>query len=438
MATTEEAAPFVQAFRLAQGIQGESALVTARRDAAMQNFAALGFPGRKQEAWRFTDLRPLTATPILPDSAPGIDLDETFIAPARLSVSSFRIVLVKGCVAPKLSCMTGLPDGVWMGSTAEAAQTRPDLLETAFDASDNAGAQPLASLNAAFFADGFIVAIGAGIVLETPIEIIHVTRSDSAVSWHTRNAIILGAGSQATVVESAIGSGPGWTNIVTSVDIGEGGKLRHAKVQNESIEAIHTALIRATVARSGRYEIFNLTLGARLSRQDMHIALAGESASFALNGAYLLRGTQEATIAPFVDHQAFGCKTNEVVKGVMDDRAHGVFLGMMAVRPGADQTNAHQLNRNLLLSREARVDTKPELEIFADDVKCSHGATVGSLDEAALFYLRSRGLDEETARHMLVEAFAAEVIDTADLGDAISSYLRRQLQAWLDGPKNGI
>ncbi|MDR3516827.1 MAG: Fe-S cluster assembly protein SufD [Azospirillaceae bacterium] len=439
MTISEQVAPFVRAFRTAPGISDEPEWLCAHRDASIRHFAATGFPTRSAESWRFTDLRPLTASPILPapDAVPNAseralaDPPPSDPPPSELSVPTHRIILVNGRFIPRLSRIGALPPGVWLGSTADTVKARPGLIAAAFDASEIVGSQPFAALNAAFFADGFVLALEPGAVLETPIEVIHLGRTDTPVAFHLRNAIIAGSGSRATVIESTEGSGPGWTNAVTAITVDADASLRHIRIQNDGSEAIHTALTRATLARGARYENFALTLGARLSRQDIQVALSGEGASVALNGAYLLRGEQEATFAPHVDHQAPGCRTDEVLKGVMQDHAHGVFLGTIAVRPGADQTDARQLNRNLLLSPWAHVDTKPELEILADDVKCSHGATVGSLDEAALFYLQARGLDETTARHMLIEAFAADVIDTAALGDILSAPLRRHLRDWL-------
>ena len=348
-------------------------------------------------------------------------------------MQTHRIVLLDGRVSKELSNIGSLPGGALLLPAAEALKTRPELIQAAFDASEETGAQPFASLNAAFFADGFVLALEPGVVLETPVEIIHF--GASAGAFHLRNIIHAGAGSSATIVETAVSAGASWTNTVTAAIVGAGATIRHVKIQDEAKDAIHLSMVRSTVAEGGRYETFVLTLGARLSRQDIHVAAAGEAASVAINGAYLLRGEQEATIAPFVDHQALGCQTTEIVKGVMQDQAHGVFLGKMAVRPGADGTDAHQLNQNLLLSPKASVDTKPELEIFADEVKCSHGATVGDLDENALFYLQARGIYEEAARAMLVEAFAASVIDAAGLNPALSAHLQRHVREWLGAAK---
>jgi Fe-S cluster assembly protein SufD len=323
-----------------------------------------------------------------------------------------------------------LPTGVWLGSTAETLEARPELLEPAIDETDTRGGQAFASLNAAFFADGFVLALEPGVVLDRPVEVIHLGRAVTPHSLHLRSAVLLGAGSRATLVESFAGEGVYWTNAVAAVQLGEGASLTHVRLQDEAREAIHFAATRARVERAARYDGFTLTLGGRLSRQDVLASLVGEGVDCALNGAYLLRGDQEATNATFVDHWAPAGTTHEVFKGVVEERAHGVFLGKIAVRPEAQKTDARQLNKNLLLSPRAAVDTKPELEILADDVKCSHGATVGELDEAALFYLESRGIPAEEARRMLIEAFAVDAIDTV-ADPALRAHLCAHLRRWL-------
>jgi Fe-S cluster assembly protein SufD len=218
---------------------------------------------------------------------------------------------------------------------------------------------------------------------------------------------------------------------VTRIALSEGAALSHAKVQSESEDGIHLALNRVTLAAKSAYQSFVLTLGAKLSRHETQALLAGEGASVGLDGAFLLRGSQDATNVTFVDHAAPGGTTRELFKGVADDRAHGAFLGTIAVRPHAQKTDAQQTSRNLLLSPRAAIDTKPELEIFADDVKCAHGATVGDLDEAALFYLESRGIPADAARRMLIEAFAADALDRVTdqpLRDFLDGHLRRWLK----------
>jgi Fe-S cluster assembly protein SufD len=399
-----ETAPYLEAFR-ARGGAIEPAWLAERRKAAAARFAELGFPTRRQELWRFTNLTPLMRTPLLPGEA------------AERQV--------------RIEPRGGLPAGAWLGSIKDALERRPEVLQAALDDAEIAGAQPFALLNAALFADGFVLALEPGTVLEEPIEIEH-SGGDAAASSHPRNVVLMGEGSRATIVETFRDGSPGWTNAVTDLRVGAGASLRHVTVQESGLDAIHFGLTRATLARGARYEAFALTLGARLSRSDILATIADEGAHCGLSGATLLRDSQEATVATFVDHAAPGGETREVFKSVVDDRAHGVFLGKIAVRPGADKTDANQISRNLLLSPRAAVDTKPELEILADDVKCSHGATVGDLDEAALFYLRSRGIDNEAARRMLIEAFAVDAIEGAVPAGAIRDHLRRRLGAWLE------
>jgi Fe-S cluster assembly protein SufD len=419
-----------RAFQAGTDAAQEPTRLTWQRAAAMQRFTELGLPDRRTEAWRFTDLRPLTAAHTLPARADAA-ADIGRLAAHRLPGVAHRIVLLNGRVQPDLSSIGALPPGVWFGSLADAIDLRPDLMEAAFDPSDTAGAQPFTALNAAFFTDGFILALDPGVVLPDPVEVLYAADAADPGACHVRNLIVAGAGSQASVVETHISRGPCWTNIVTAIDLGADARLRHVKLQAEDRQALHFGLIRARLAQAARYDCFALITGARLSRQDIQVAMAGEAATFILNGAYLLRDEQEATLAPLVDHQAANGQTSELLKGVLADRAHGVFLGTVRVREGADGTDARQLNRNLMTSPTARVDTRPELTIYADEVKCGHGATVGDLDDAALFYLLSRGIDPVTARHMLIEAFAAEVLDTAALAPDIDAHVRRTLDAWL-------
>ena len=433
MSTTvkQEAAPYLEAFRSREGKGAEPDWLRDRRAAALERFAALGFPTRREEPWRFTNLTPLAREAYPPAPPPGSSTRRPEIEPYLLAGAAHRIVLIDGYVVPELSPIGRLPKGVWLGSTARALTERPDLAAAGYDERDATSAQPFAALNGALFGDGFVLALAAGAVLEAPVEVIHIGRA-AGRSQHPRSAVIAGAGSRATLIETFCGGGAGWTNGVLRIELGADAALDHLRIQDEALDAIHFGATRARLGRGARYESFTLTTGARLSRQDVQVAIGGEGARCGVNGAYLLRGKQEATTATVIDHAAPGGTTREVFKGVIEDRAHGVFLGRISVRPGADKTDAHQLNRNLLLSPRAAVDTKPELEIFADDVKCSHGATVGDLDEAALFYLRSRGIDEAAARRLLIEAFATDAIEAAvSVGD-LAAHLRRRLGVWLE------
>ncbi len=396
-------------------------------------FAELGLPTRRQENWRFTNLRPLEAT-TYPPAADAITVDEATLTPYRIGGDRHRIVLVNGRFSSALSSIGTLPSGVFLGSLSTALRLREDLAAALFDGSDAVANQPFAALNAAFAGDGFVLALADGIVLDTPVEIIHLGHGAAPRSAHTRNAIFAGNHSRAAIVETHAGSGRYWRNLVAQVQLGDGATLQHVTLQDDGDEAINTGVSRVALATGARYDTFTLTLGALLSRADTVVTIGGERAHCGLGGAYLLRGRQEATIATLVDHAAPGSETREVFKGVVEDRAHGVFQGKIQVRREAQQTNAHQLNKNLLLRPRAAVDSKPELEIYADDVKCSHGATIGDLDETAMFYLRTRGISEAEARRMLIEAFAADAIELVE-DAATQAYLRRHLDRWLANSK---
>ena len=423
-----ETVPYVEAFR-GQMRAGEPPWLTAGREAALARFGALGFPTRRQEAWRFTDLRPLQRQ-AFPPATGGATGSPEALRRHRLAVETHLMVLVNGRFEPELSSPGALQAGAWLASTRRTLEERPSLLEAAVSETDMAGAQPFAAVNAAFFADGVVLALDAGVVLEKPVEIIHVASAPEPRSFHLRNLIRLGAGSRATIIETFIGKGAAWTNAVAALDLGEAAALEHVVLQDESRDAIHFALLRGGLAAGAAYASFALTLGARLSRRDAQVTIAGPEARCTLNGAYLLEGEREATNATSVDHAAPGGVTRELWKGVVDGRAHGVFLGRIAVRPEAQKTDANQVNRNLLLSPRASVDTKPELEILADDVKCSHGAAVGALDESALFYLRARGIPEAEARRLLIDAFTAEAVATV-ANEALRDHLLTQVKHWL-------
>jgi Fe-S cluster assembly protein SufD len=428
MSVRAETAPYLTAFA-GQRRSGEPDWLAQHRQDSLARFAELGFPSRRDEAWRFSDLKPLQRAIFAPVSeGPVTAVAELDVW--RYAGKTHRIVLLNGRFAPELSLIGDLPNGVWLAGTAQTLVERPDLIDVAFDQTDRVGAQPFASLNAALFADGFVLALEPGVTLPLPVEILHWGRADER-SFHLRNLIRLGEGSRATVLETYAGQGHYWTNTVVVVDLGPGAALRHVKLQDEGPTAIHFGQARVEIARDARYESFVLTLGGRLGRHDSFVTFAGEGAACGLFGAYLLRGEQEATNATFIDHAVPRCTTKEVFKGVVDERAHGVFLGRIAVRPQAQKTDAHQLNKNLLLSPRANVDTKPELEILADDVKCSHGATVGDLDAEALFYLEARGIPAAEARRMLIEAFAADAIDQIEDDAVLRGHLVAHVQRWL-------
>jgi Fe-S cluster assembly protein SufD len=429
-----EARPYLDAFGRDFGQHAREPLwLAGQRRRSLARFAEFGFPSRRSEAWRYLDLRALEATPMLPvglvraiGGVPARDL----LAEVGLPETVHRLVLVDGRYAPELSRSGGLPRGVWLGATAAAIGERPDLIRSAIEAPPLDTARPFAALNTAFFADGFVLEIAPGIALDQPIEIVHLASGGAGGSLHTRSLVSVGEGSRASIFETFAGHGSYWRNDVVELRLAAGAELARIGLVEEAVDALHFGELLAELGSASRLASFVLLLGGRTVRHETTVRCEGEATHCALNGAFLLSGRQEANIVTAVDHAAPGGETREVFKGVAAGRAHGAFQGRITVRPGAQKVDAHQLSRNLVLGPRAAIDTKPELEICADDVKCSHGATVGDLDEAALFYLRARGIPSEEARRMLIEAFvreAVELADSAQLREHLLSRLVRRL-----------
>jgi Fe-S cluster assembly protein SufD len=411
----------------------EPGWLAARRQQAMTRFAETGFPSRKNENWRYLDLQPLERRPLLPARAAvradmaalGAQLAH-FVQPG----SAARLVLVDGRFAPELSTIEP-PEGVWFAAMATAIAERPELVQEGIEAGTGDAAHPFAALNAAFFADGFVLDVAPGVVLEEPIEIIHLASGTSEASFHTRAMVSLGEGAIASLVETYAGEGRYWRNDVVSVHLAPGAALTRTVLVEEAADTVHLGQLDATVEAKARFAGFVLVLGGRRVRHEVNVCLAGEGASCEINGGFLVHGSDEANIVTAIDHAAPGGRTNELIKGVAAGRGHGAFQGSITVREHAQKTDAHQLSRNLIIGRRAVIDTKPELEIYADDVKCSHGASVGDLDEAALFYLRARGIPAEEARRMLIDGFLREAVESVeDL--ATRTHLLRRLAGRLD------
>ena len=281
------------------------------------------------------------------------------------------------------------------------------------------GDQPFLGLNTAFMQDGLVLRLAPGVVVERPIRMVFLTDPDSgaAVAAHPRNLVLAEDNSQATLVEIHRGADGAeyFTNAVTEIAVGAGARLHHYKLQDEGDRALHLANLQVSLGRDATYDNFILSLGARLARNDIRAALAATGIDCRLSGAYVARGSQHMDTTSFIDHAEPDCRSREVYAGVLDGRSRGVFQGKILVRRDAQRTDGHQLNRALLLSKGAEIDSKPELEIYADDVKCSHGATAGEIDAEALFYLRSRGIGEDEARALLIEAFLLEALE--EIGD---------------------
>jgi Fe-S cluster assembly protein SufD len=417
-----EARPYLDATR--EHPREPEWLVQHRRR-ALARFAELGFPSRRGEAWRYLDLRPLQQEPLLPAgaaaSAPRILPDEVGF-PGTLH----RLVLVDGCFLPELSRMGGLPLGIWFGSTQQAIEARPNLVGTALEALSDDRDQAFAVLNAGVFTEGFVLDVAPGVVLDEPIEIVHLASGQNSSSFHTRSLVTLGAKSRLRLIETFAGEGRYWRNDVLALRLAAGAVLNRVALVEEADEAFHTAAMDVGLGAAARLTSFALLLGGRTLRHEVVVRSEGEGAHCGLYGGFVASRRQQANIVTTVDHFAERGETREIFKGVAAGRAHGAFQGRITVRPGAQKVDAHMLSRNLLLGAHAAIDTKPELEIFADDVKCSHGAAVGDLDETALFYLLARGIPREQARHMLIEAFMREAAEIVEPG-AVREHLLTRL-----------
>jgi Fe-S cluster assembly protein SufD len=392
----------------------EPAWLSERRRQGITRFAELGWPTRRNESWRYLDLS--DAGKLRPAKRLGRSPDADLRARVEgLSVvgTAYRFVLVDGRFAPELSIVAPTP-GVWLGSTAQAIAERPNLVRRAADKIGAADSEAFDALNAAFFSDGFVLEIAPGTAIEQPIEIVHFAATGD-VSLHTRSLIVLGAGANASIVEIYAGDASGyWRNDFASIELEAGAELIRTLLVEEAADAAHLDELSATLAAGARLNHFALLIGGRSVRHEASVRLAGEGAHCNLDGAFVVAGRDEANVVTTVDHAAPGGETRELVKGVGAGRGHGAFQGRIIVRPGAQKTDAKQTSRNLIIGNRAVIDTKPELEIYADDVKCAHGASVGDLDENALFYLRARGIPDAEARRMLIEGFVREAIETID------------------------
>jgi Fe-S cluster assembly protein SufD len=402
------------------------------RAAALARFAELGFPTTRQEDWRFTSVEPIAATPFVSASARG--------APPRSPVpgalgAAARLVFVNGRYAPALSDLAGLPAGVRLESLAAAVRgTGAGLLERHLARHASSETNPFTALNTAFLDDGALVHVSRGVDVDPPLEVVFLSTAPAAPSVaHPRCLVVVDEGARARVVERYGGSGPTyWTNAVTELVVGEGAHLELVRLQEEAPGAFHVAGTYTTQGRNSVLRLHPMVFGAALARHDITNVLDGTGAELVLNGLYLLGGRQHADHHTVIDHARPDCQSHEFFNGVLDGHARGVFNGRIIVRPGAQRTDSKQTNHNLVLSEDARADSQPQLEIYADDVKCTHGATLGPLDPRELFYLQSRGLAPAEARALLTYGFGGEILGRlrhAGLRDALDRLVRARLAA---------
>ncbi len=420
MKTTAESGDWLRGWRAgpaAGPVPAPDWLGPARAEAAGR-FSARGLPDRRVEDWRYTSLSKLAALDLDWTPAPADVAKESLPALVLGREADCRLVLVNGQVRPALSTVPDLPDGVVLTSLAAALAAGNPKVTSLLKQRLAAGGGALRALNDSWLEDGYVLIVPDGVTVDMPIEILSVgTGGARPPAYQPRNLIVAGADSRATVIEHHVGLciGGYFANTVTDIAAGPGAILRHCKVQDESREAIHIALLDAALDRGAMFDSFCFTLGGRISRNELRVALQAPEAHCRLNGAWLAGGRQHCDHTTVVDHAAPDTHSDQLYKGVLDGHARAVFQGRVVVREDAQQVAGHQMCRALLLSDSAEIDTKPELFIHADDVQCSHGATAGDLDAEALFYLRSRGVPEGQARQLLVEAFLNEAIDAVAL-----------------------
>ncbi len=421
--------------------------VSALREAGIDRFSELGLPGPGVEAWKYTNLRPLERIGFVPAGRRSVT-PGALPKLLPLGAEAHRLVFIDGLFRADLSALGRLPEGVELGSLAAALARDPEMIEGHLGRIGAMDGHSMLALNTALMRDGFLLRVPRGVVVDLPIEVIYLgSYSDSgpegAAPWafHPRNLIHLESGGRATVVEyhGGLGNGLGGAylaNSGTEILLEEGAALHHAKVQAEGPEATHISITQGALARDAVYDAFTLSTGARLSRNEVAIRLEGPGAACRLNGAYMLRDQQHCDNTTTIEHLAPHTSCREMFKGVIDDRARAVFQGRIVVHPKAQKSDGHQLCKALLLSDRAEIDAKPELEIYADDVKCSHGAAVGDLDREALFYLRARGIPETAARNMLIEAFLAEPVQEI-AADGLRPALMASIGHWLSSASRG-
>jgi Fe-S cluster assembly protein SufD len=403
-----------------------------RRAAAVRQLTELGFPGQRTESWRYTNVSPLLEQvfepPALVPAVSDGDLEPLFLPDGPC------LVLVNGRLSPALCRLEGLPEGVEACGLAQALERWPQRVQSLLF-----GQAPersfFTAMNSAGSGDGAYLHLAAGADPGLHLDILHVTTElDPPVMAQPRNLIHLAAGAVASVSERFVGMGAAryFTNTCTRVLLGPRARLTHYRAQVESDSAFHIGALDIALEADARYQGHQLTLGGRLGRTDVEVAYQGAGAACALNGLFLAHHGQLLDFHTNVEHAYPRCRTRERFKGILCGRGRGVFDGRIHVHPHAQGSDAQMSNDNLLLSRDAEVDTKPQLQIYADDVKCSHGATVGQLDPDALFYLRSRGLQESEAQHLLTRGFALDLLEAMGDGPAalwMAGALERRLEA---------
>jgi Fe-S cluster assembly protein SufD len=404
------------------------------RQAAFSRFAAIGFPSPRQEAWKHTNVAALAKIPFTPAGHERVALpDEILTRTSCGQMTGPRLVFVNGHYAPELSSLQPLPEGVIVGSLAQAISANRRSVEPHLAGYASFQNHAFVALNTAFMQDGAFIHIPPGIIVAAPIHLLFVsTASEPATVSYPRNLLLVDRGGQATVVENYVGVAHEvyLTNAVTEVVAGEHAVINHYRLQQESKAAFHMATLQVHQDRSSHVTSHAIALGGALARNEITVVLAGEGSECTLNGLFMVAGQQHVDNQTRIEHVQPYCTSRELYKGVLDGKGRGVFNGTIYVHKAAQKSNAKQTSKNLLLSPDAWINTKPQLEIYNNDVKCGHGSTIGRLDEEALFYLRCRGIGLEQARSLLTYAFASEMLSQINI-EPMQAALHETLHTWL-------
>lgn len=389
------------------------------RKAGLSKFSESGFPTQRGEDWRFTNTAQVAKLPFqLSEKSTSENLTSDILNDTTFgSLGGIRLVFVNGFYSERLSDPHHNSNGIHVGTLSRGFETAADLIKQHIGKCASNDDNSFEHLNAAFFQDGAFVHVSANVHLEEPIHLVFVsTEEASGATIHLRNLVIAESGARFTLTENYFSiKGVSYvTNTVTNFVVRDSAFVEHIKFQDESLDAFHLATLHSDLGAASRYISHSFALGARLSRNTIRSKLNGPGLECVFNGLYITRKDQVADHHMVIEHTQPNCASHEYFNGILDDQSKGIFHGRILVQPEAQKTDAKQTNKNILLSDSATVNTKPQLEIYADDVKCTHGATIGQLNEESIFYLRSRGIGQETARRMLIHSFAGEIIERVD------------------------
>ncbi|HVC36794.1 MAG TPA: Fe-S cluster assembly protein SufD [Gammaproteobacteria bacterium] len=438
MNTASEALrPYAESFKAFESTRTSNAawLSDLRRD-AFAHFTSRGFPGERDEDWKYTSTRPLEKRAFSPETATGASVSARVIAPIiPHEMPVHMLVFVNGRHIPALGTVPSVIHGLHISSLSQALSQSTDELQPYLIPESIWADDAFTALNTAFLQDGVVIEIDTKTELDRPLQLLFVsTQQTPSTACHPRILIKLGVDSQATLIETYYGleGAANFTNSFTQIALAEGAQLEHLRLQCESREDFHVSRVHIDQQRDSSYLSHTLNLGGLWVRTDLHARLAGPKAEATFNGLYAIKGRQHVDNHTRIDHLAPDTRSDELYRGIISGHGRAVFNGKVVVAKHAVKTDATQTNNNLLLSRTAEIDTKPELEIYADDVKCSHGATIGQLDEQALFYLRSRGIDLETARGLLIEAFTLKLLERIPTQE-LRAFVGRQIKTVLPG-----